>query len=55
MQERLTPELRDALIIVLEFCHVAKNRRLLDPILDEMDLADEAFFEALDILERAVG
>lgn len=48
----LTGEDRSAIGIACEFCMAAKKRGVADTILDDMDLSDDAFREALDRLNR---
>lgn len=48
----LTSEDRNAIAIACEFCMAAVKRGVADAILDDMDLSDNAFQEALDRLNR---
>ncbi|MGI9951950.1 hypothetical protein V3F56_06245 [Moorellaceae bacterium AZ2] len=54
LAELITPEIRSALVGVLEFCNFAKEFGFAGKILDEMDLSDDAFEEILCLLERLV-
>ncbi|WP_157109882.1 hypothetical protein [Thermanaeromonas toyohensis] len=55
LAELITPEVRSALVGVLEFCNFAKDFGFAGEILDEMDLSDDAFEEILSLLERLVN
>lgn len=52
--ELLTPEIRSALVAVLEFCNLAKDFGFAGQALEEMELSDEVFEEVLRLLERLV-
>lgn len=51
----LSPELYSAVLTVVEFCYTASKLDLSGTILDQMDLSDEAFREAVCLLERLLG
>lgn len=50
----LTGENRSAIIIAHEFCMAAVKCGVADVILDDMDLSDDTFQEALDRLNRLI-
>jgi hypothetical protein len=52
--ELLGPELRSAVVTVLEFCSATKSLSLDEAILCQLDLNDEAFEEAVKLLEKLI-